>query len=82
MTLQQSVLFDMTEPWKKNWGGMPEYTHEDLEPARSLLVYFESDVDVEKFAALLEQSVGPNVRSIWFPEAEIGRFSDKKYCDE
>lgn len=79
MELEQALLFNNEEAWVSHWRGMPEFTHEDLTPSRTLLVHFESEHDVERFAALLKQSIGPSVKSLWFPEAQITRYADKRY---
>ena len=78
----QETLFDMRPPWLLEWGGMPEFSQEDLTPARSLLVHFETIEDVKKFEELVRQPIGPHVKSVWYPEAEICRMSDKRYADE
>jgi hypothetical protein len=78
----QFALFDLREPWREHWEGMPEYTHEDLEPVRSVIVHFLTDQDVEAFERLVEQSLGKTMKSIWYPEAEVGTFADKRYADD
>ena len=80
--LGQLVLIDLEEPWRAEWKGMPEFSIEDLTPRRSITVHFESDGDVAKFSALVGQTLGENLKSIWFPEAEIGRYADKRYANE
>jgi hypothetical protein len=35
------------------WQGMPEYTHENLEPKQSIKVHFASAEDREKFPELI-----------------------------
>lgn len=77
----QGLLFDLAPLWEIEWQGMPEFRNEDLEPERSLIVHFESAADVRKFAEAIGQPVGPNVKSLWFPEAEIVRYADKRYAD-
>lgn len=83
--LEQFALFDLAEftseeYWRTQWGGMPEFVQEDQTPYRSLLVHFETVYDLLAFARLIGQDVGPNVKSIWFPEAEITRYADKRYA--
>ena len=36
---------------------------------------------IEEFATFVKQKITPNTRSIWYPEAEIGRYSNKRYID-
>jgi len=61
---------------------MPEFVQEDLAPKFQVIVSFESEVDLLAFSQLVEQTVTPNTRSIWYPEAEIGRYMDKRYADQ
>lgn len=61
------------------WAGMPEYDHEDKTAFRSLRVNFARREDVESFARLIGQTITDKTRSIWYPEAEIGRARDKRY---
>lgn len=79
------LLFDNLDEyafWWELWQGMPEYSHEDLEPLKTIKVHFESIEDMRKFAEIVEQKIGPQTRSIWFPSAEIGRYANKRYSDE
>jgi hypothetical protein len=39
-------------------------------PERTLYVHFASRKDVEGFANLVGQKIGPKTKYIWFPEAE------------
>ncbi len=73
---------EVKELWKKEWQGMPEYEHENLEPWKTLYVHFEDRKAMDNFSKLVEQSLTSRTRSIWYPEAEIGRFAGKAYVDE
>lgn len=70
------------EAWKKEWQGMPEFVQEDLEPKYQIIVSFEDLPALLAFGELLDKKFTENTRSIWFPEAEIGRYADKRYFDE
>ena len=61
---------------------MPEYVSEDLSPYKSLPVHFATKEDMEAFSQLVGQPVAKTSRSIWYPQAEIGHTSDKRYVDE
>ena len=80
VTIEQTTLFDMTPEWVYHWVGMPEYTHEDLQPRQSLLVHFETEADREAFSHLVRQPIGEKTQSIWYPEAAITRMVDKRYA--
>jgi hypothetical protein len=80
--LIQPALFDVEEWWEDSWKGMPEFVQKDLQPVKTIYVHFEKREHVAKFADLVGQTITPNTRAIWFPEAEIGRFANfKMYVD-
>lgn len=79
--IEQFSLFDTGPIWQEHWIGMPEFSVEDLTPRRSIIVHFETDGDVIAFEELTGVSLGQTLRSIWFPEAEITRYADKRYAD-
>lgn len=73
-------------PWRREWQNMPEYTTLDLEPRYQILISFATGADVVEFGELIGQKLKPNptarqLRSLWFPEQEIGRFKNKRYID-
>jgi hypothetical protein len=61
---------------------MPEYVQEDQEPWKSLTVHFENRADMEAFSKLIGQRVLETTKSLWYPEAEIGRMVTKRYADD
>lgn len=61
---------------------MPEYVSEDLTPYKSLPVHFATKEDMEAFSEFVGQPVVKTSRCIWYPQAEIGHTSDKRYVDE
>lgn len=77
----QVALFDLDEPWRIEWNGMPEFSLEDLTPIRSITVHFESEGDVLAFEQAIGQSIGKILKSVWYPEAEITRYADKRYAE-
>jgi hypothetical protein len=68
--------------WSELWIGMPEFLHRDLSAKRTLQINFRDPKDVEEFARLIGQRIGPRERSIWFPEAPIERETDWLWADE
>lgn len=72
-------LFDVEPDWREHWWGMPEFEHGELRPVRSLIVHFDSEESVREFAALVEQTITSETKSLWYPKAEIDRYSDKLY---
>jgi len=78
----QPNLFGMGEWWEEFWAGMPEFDQRDQAPFHSVVVDFARSDDVTRFSRLVGQTITPmarRTRSIWFPEAEIGRFANKRY---
>lgn len=78
---QENSLLDPEEldAWRQEWQGMPEFVQEDLTPWKSLTAHFETKEDYNKFSKLVGQRLTTKTQSIWYPEAEIGRFADKRY---
>lgn len=79
---QTSLFGDELAAWFPEWQGMPEFEQKNLEPWKSVIVHFASSADMAAFAALVEQRITPNTQSLWYPEAEIGRYADKRYVSE
>lgn len=75
-------FYDEVLAWKKEWVGMPEFIQEDLTPWKQIIVSFEDYGDIQSFSKLIGQKLTSDTRSIWFPEAEIGRYKNKRYIDE
>lgn len=78
----QSGLFGDAEWWEEHWKGMPEFDQKDLAPLHSIMVNFRRREDLDAFARLVDQKItehAKRTRSVWYPEAEIGRFADKRY---
>jgi len=78
----QENLFDSAPDWAKEWDGMPEFQHDDLEPWASIQVHFANREDMASFSTLVGQTITPKTQSVWFPKAEIGRYANKRYSDE
>jgi len=58
---------------------MPDFVQKDETSWHSLRVHFENWEDMQAFGDAIGQKLNPKTRSIWFPEAEIGRFAGKAY---
>ena len=81
-----ALLFDEKEliPWLAEWQNMPEYSIDDLAPRYQLIVNFTCAGDVEEFARVIGQPIRANdkskqMQSVWFPEQEIGRMTNRRY---
>lgn len=87
--VEQEGLFDQDAfhvVWRE-WVGMPEYTHDDLQSWFSMIVHFRNRADFDRFAELLGQKLhasrgaGGGLRSCWYPEEEIFSYADKRWVD-
>jgi hypothetical protein len=78
--VEQPAFFEMKEWWEDHWQGMPEFVQKDLMPAKTIYVHFESKEDMAAFAKLVGQTIGPNTKSIWYPEKDIQHW-DKRWVD-
>lgn len=83
-TGQVSLLGDLDQftRQREEWEGMPEFVQEDLAPWKSVIVHFENRADMDAFAALIGQRLTEKTQSVWYPEAEIGRYINKRYVCE
>lgn len=68
--------------WEREWQDMPEFIQEDLTSFRKIVIHFRNQEDVDKFSTLIQQKITPKQKSLWFPQLEIRRYSDKRYVDE
>lgn len=75
LRLEELGFLDIGEAW----AGMPEFENEDQGAAFSVKVNFADEESMQRFAALVEQTVTPKTRSIWYPKAEIVPLVDKRY---
>jgi len=64
------------------WAGMPEFVQEDKTAFRSVIVHFKTQDDVDAFAELIQQKLTEKTKIVWFPEAEIETYADKRYAAE
>lgn len=71
-------LRNKTNP-NEEWVGMPEFDQQDKMPHRSLIVHFENDDDVAKFAALIDQNITSETKSLWYPAQERMDTESKRY---
>ena len=70
------------EWWEESWQGMPEFDQRNLmKGTQKIVVHFKNQAHVQAFAKLIGQKLTEKTRSIWYPPAPIGRYSNKKYID-
>ena len=61
------------------WVDMPEFINDDLTSKRKIIVHFENDTDVNKFANLVKQKITDRTKFIWYPFKEQNDFESKRY---
>ncbi len=59
-------IIDANELWK----GMPEFEQEDQESFKAIKVHFANQEDYEAFARLVNQTLTPQTKYIWYPYQE------------
>jgi hypothetical protein len=79
---QFGMFDDLKNDWRKEWQDMPEYSHNELGPMKSVIIHFADECDLEAFAKLLGQNIYMTTKSTWFPKAEWASITDKRYVDE
>lgn len=76
-------LFENEKDWVKEWQDMPEFVQEKAEKEYAkITIRFKSKDDLIKFSNLINQKVTNKTKSIWFPEIERGKNSNKLYVCE
>ncbi len=50
------------------WDGMPEFEQPDNRSFRSVVVHFNDQASVDKFAAMIGQKLTDKTKSVWFPK--------------
>lgn len=78
----QGGLFGDAEWWEDHWASMPEFVMRDLAPRHSIQFDFRRKEDLDAFERLIDQKIpdySKRTPSIWYPEAEIGHFADRRY---
>jgi hypothetical protein len=68
--VEQTTLFNIEDNWKNEWWGMPEFSNDDIRPAYRLTVNFLTLEDKKMFAEKLQQFIGTQTDTIWYPPQE------------
>jgi len=76
----QEKEFSAEEEWK--WAQMPEFIQENKEGVQQIIVHFETQEDVEKFAELTNQKITKKTKYIWFPKKERQNLIDWVYVED
>jgi hypothetical protein len=71
-----------SEIWRKEWQSMPEFTQEDTQPFKQMIVNFETEQDYRDFSKFMGQSMTFKTKSIWFPKYDREKPSNFLYINE
>jgi len=64
------------------WRGMPEFNQPPNGAMRQIIVSFDTQEGVDKFAKLIGQDLTPKTKSLWFPPRPTNKVVDLFYFDE
>ncbi len=78
---KQPTLLDLPEWWEEHWQGMPEFIMEDQQPFRTFYIHFRNQEDLDEFLKLIDQTVTPKTKFLWYPKARIRHQTNKGYID-
>lgn len=76
--LRQREFISLPPTWTNEWQDMPDYTHRDLQPWRTILLHFSNDADVQDFCEKIGQKVTPTTKFLWHPKAKIDHVTSKR----
>lgn len=65
-----------------HWRGMPEFNQPPNGAFRQIIISFDDQEGVDKFAALIGQSLTKKTKSLWFPPRPTNKVVDLFYFDE
>lgn len=76
--------------WEEEWQGMPEFIQNKYIPYKEIVIRFESEEAVQKFARIMRQNILESTKWLWYPKIDVknpdkkhGLFTHtKKYVDE
>lgn len=74
--------FDDADEYETEWRGMPEFNQPDNGAFRQIIMSFDDQAGVDKFASLIKQDLTPKTKSLWFPPRPMNRVADLFYFDE
>jgi hypothetical protein len=82
--MSKNSLFDWddTDDSREEWRGMPEFNQPDNGAYRQIIISFEDEEAVSKFAKLLGTQFTEKTKSIWFPHRERNNVADLFWFDK
>jgi len=80
--LEQPTLLHCPQNWESLWQGMPDFQQENQMPWQTIKVHLRNAEDRAKLAAFMEQPIYDRTHYMWYPKAEIGVASDRRWVTE
>jgi len=71
-----------TENAIKEWKDMPEFINENKMGVKTLIVHFKTQDNVDDFARLIQQTLKPTTKYIWFPKLIHDKPKELRYSNE
>lgn len=68
--------------WQSEWVDMPEFIQDKQECYAKLIVRFDNEQDLQRFAKIVEQNLSKKTKSIWYPKLKKTSYSEKFYVNE
>lgn len=82
--MSNSSLFewvDTSDP-RREWRGMPEFNQPDNTAYRQIIVSFDDQAGVDRFAELLGVHLTDKTKSLWYPPRDKNFVSDLFWFDK
>ena len=73
---------DDADEYETEWRGMPEFNQPDNGAFRQIIISFDDQAGVDKFAKLIGQSLTDKTKSVWFPPRPMNKVADLFYFDQ
>lgn len=73
--------FDELESPENEWRGMPEFNQPDNGAYRQIIVSFDDEEGVRRFAELIGQHLTDKTKSVWFPARQRNDVVDLFWFD-
>jgi hypothetical protein len=82
--MNNNDLFEWTndDDPENEWRGMPEFNQPDNGAFRQIIVSFDDQAGVDKFAALINQNITSKTKSLWYPGREKNNVVDLFWFDK
>ena len=80
--MDNTLFDDLENEWQKEWKDMPEFVQNKRKPYSQIIIRFECDDDLQKFASLIGQNLTKKTKSIWYPFKSHWSGVKKYWTDE